>query len=389
MKNPNSNFVLMDPSMVQHTAIVQDHSKAPVEPVNILLVDDRPENLISLESILDSEHRRIIKATSGNEALKIVLQQEIALILLDVQMPEMDGFEVARLMKQNARTRDISIIFVTALSNESRYLKQGYDEGAVDYLSKPLDIHIVKAKVAVFEMLYRQKQELRRTNDRLTQINKQLDEFVYIVSHDLKAPLRGLSSLATFLEEELGSSPKQEVVDLITMMKSRTERMQQMIDGILHYSRMSNCRTEKEPVDVKLLINNIIDLISPPSHVRIEYPDQLPVLETEKIKIHEVLQNLILNAIKHNDKEEAVVKICCSDQGDHYAFTVSDNGKGIKPEHHDKVFGLFQTLVPKDKSEGTGLGLTIVKNLVEKQQGTVSLESEYGQGTAFTFTWKK
>lgn len=378
------------------TTTPKENNEAKVEvpvqelvPVNILLVDDRPENLISLESIVEQEGRNIIKATSGNEALQIALEHEIALILLDVQMPDMDGFEVARLLRDNSRTKDISIIFVTALSTEEKYTIKGYCEGAVDYLHKPLDVNVIKAKVNVFEKLYRQKMELREYNQKLIRTNKQLDEFVYIVSHDLKAPLRGLASLATFVEEELGAGISDEVKDLLVMMKGRTSHMQQLIDGILHYSRMSNSRSEKSQVNTKELINNIIDLVSPPDHIRIEIQDSMPIVHADKIKLHEVLQNLISNAIKYNDKEKGLIKVGYLDRDSHHEFFVSDNGTGIKPEYREKVFGLFQTLQPKDKCESTGIGLTIVKKLVEMEGGVISIDSEYGSGSTFHFTWQK
>jgi two-component system sensor histidine kinase/response regulator len=357
--------------------------------LNILLVDDKEENLISLESILDDPKRNLIKAHSGNEALKIAFEEEIAVILLDVQMPEMDGFEVARLLNDNPKTKDIAVIFVTAISKEEKYALQGYQEGAVDYLHKPLDINIVKAKVGVFEKLYRSNQELKKSVEKTEQINKQLDEFVYIVSHDLKAPLRGLSSVTTFLEDELGTDLKPEVRDLLDMVKSRTVRMQNLIDGILHYSRMANNKTEKETVKLSDVIANIIDLLSVPNHVRIEYPNELPVLFDEKIKLHEVFQNLISNAIKYNNKEKAEVKISCMDKGNHFEFGISDNGIGIQEEHFEKIFGVFQTLQSKDKQESTGIGLTIVKKIVEQQSGKVWVESQIGKGTTFWFIWNK
>jgi two-component system, sensor histidine kinase and response regulator len=357
--------------------------------LNILLVDDKEDNLISLESILDDPKRNLIKAQSGNEALKIAFERDIAVILLDVQMPEMDGFEVARILKQNPKTKDIAVIFVTAISKEEKYTLQGYEEGAVDYLHKPLEVNIVKAKVSVFEKLYRSKMELKMYVEKTQQINRQLDEFVYIVSHDLKAPLRGLSSVTSFLEDELGTDLKPEVRDLLEMVKSRTSRMQSLIDGILHYSRMANNRTEKETVKLMDVITNIIDLLSVPGHVRIQYPDNLPVLFDEKIKLHEVFQNLISNAIKYNDKEHAEVKISYTDKGQHFEFSIEDNGIGIKPEHYEKIFGVFQTLKSKDKQESTGIGLTIVKKIIEQQGGKVWVESEYGKRTKFIFTWNK
>ncbi len=360
-----------------------------LHPIKILLVDDRPENLISLESMLENGCRTIIKANSGNEALKLALENEIALILLDVQMPDMDGFEVARLLKENSRTKDISIIFVTALSKDEKFTIQGYEEGAVDYLHKPLDYNIVLAKVNVFERLFLQQKELKAANDKLQRTNKQLDEFVYVVSHDLKAPLRGLSSLATFLEEELGEKPRQEAIDILNMMKSRTSRLQGLIDGILHYSRMGNVTDTKETFSTKELVLSIIDLLSPPSNFRFEVSDNLPEITAEKIKLHEVFQNLISNSIKYNTKEDAVIKVGYQDYPTHFEFCVTDNGIGIKEEHLVKIFGIFQTLVPKDKVESTGIGLTIVKKIVEQQGGEVTVTSKIGEGSCFKFTWIK
>ena len=357
--------------------------------LNILLVDDKEENLISLESILEDPKRNLIKAHDGNEALKIAFEEEIAVILLDVQMPGMDGFEVARILKENSKTKDIAVIFVTAISKEEKYTLQGYEEGAVDYLHKPLDVNIVKAKVGVFEKLYRSKQELKKYVEETQQINKQLDEFVYIVSHDLKAPLRGLSSVTSFLEEELGADLKPEVRELLEMVKSRTVRMQNLIDGILHYSRMASNKTEKEQVNLSEIIANIIDLLTVPDHVRIEYPDNIPTIFGEKIKLHEVFQNLISNAITYNDKDQAIVRITFVDKGTYYEFSIADNGIGIKPEYHEKIFGVFQTLKPKDKLESTGIGLTIVKKIIERQGGKVWVTSELGKGAIFSFTWNK
>lgn len=379
----------MQTSTLQNLTSDISETSTKQDIVNILIVDDRPENLLSLESILENDNRNIYKALSGNEALRIALETDIALILLDVQMPEMDGFEVARLLAENSRTRDISIIFVTAISKDEKFAMQGYQEGAVDFLHKPLDVNVVKAKVCVFEKLYRQRLELKEFNEKLVSTNKQLDEFVYIVSHDLKAPLRGLASLASFLEDELGANPKKEVVELLTMMKSRTSRMQQLIDGILHYSRMGNTKTEREQVNLKDLINSIIDLLSPPENFRFDISDSLPIIYAEKIKLHEVFQNLISNSIKYNSKEQGVVKIEFNELNDHYEFSVTDNGNGIKPEHQEKIFGIFQTLQSKDKCESTGIGLTIVKKIVEQQDGKVTVTSQFGEGSTFSFTWRK
>jgi light-regulated signal transduction histidine kinase (bacteriophytochrome) len=223
----------------------------------------------------------------------------------------------------------------------------------------------------------------------IEQVNKQLNEFVYIVSHDLKAPLRGIKSLATFLEEELGNDAKPEVKELLSLLQSRTDRMQIMIESILRYSRLANNKGEMENVDLSKLIPGIVDLLSAPSHIRIVVTDDLPILYAEKIKVHEVFQNLITNAIQYNNKQEGLIKIGYIEHPEEYEFFVSDNGIGIREEFFSKIFGVFQTLQPKDKQDSTGIGLTIVQKIVEQYGGRIWLESETGIGTTFRFTWKK
>ena len=360
-----------------------------LKQINILLVDDNLENITALENILKHERRNIFKASSGSEALTTALSNEIALILVDVQMNEMNSGRLTKLLRENSRTKDIAIVFILSAGSEEKFVIQGYEDGIVDYLCKPLEINTVTTKVRIFEKLYLQKMDLKQYAERVEGINKQLDEFVYIVSHDLKAPLRGLASLATFMEDELGENPKQEVVDILIMMKSRTARMQNLIDGILHYSRMANSKTEKENINVKELIHNIIDLICPPSNISIEFPDNLPIIHSEKIKLHEVFQNLISNAIKYNNKEKGEVKITFMEMENYFEFSVHDNGTGIKPEHQEKIFGIFQTLQPRDKIESTGIGLTIVKKIIEQQNGTITVQSEQGKGSTFKFLWSK
>lgn len=225
--------------------------------------------------------------------------------------------------------------------------------------------------------------------EQLEGLNKQMNEFAYIVSHDLKAPLRGIASLSSFIEEELGNTITEPVSEIIRMLKLRTERMQNLIDGILHYSRMSFLESKEENVNVKELIESTIDLVSPPKNVRFEIEENMPILTTEKIKLHEVFQNLISNAVKYNKEGESVISVSAKSLDGFWEFTVEDNGIGIKPEHINKIFSIFHTLQPKDKSESTGIGLTIVKKLVEQMGGEVKVYSEFGVGSQFTFSWPK
>ncbi|MFC5410545.1 ATP-binding protein [Larkinella bovis] len=361
--------------------------------MTIMLVDDREENLLVLEEMLTTDNRTFIKATSGNEALRHALKNDrIGLIMLDVQMPEMDGFEVARLLKSNPKTKDISIIFVTAINKEEQYILKGFSEGAVDYLQKPLDINITKAKVDVFEQLYHYQQELKQTAQQLETINKQLEKFVYIVAHDLKSPLVGMIAALSLLEmrNEEEVVPRDEIQEYVGHSKSAAFHLSEMINSLLEYSRKNVLQQTVEEVDVQELVEQIALLIFPPRHISIEIKDKLPRLKTRKIKLHQVFQNLISNAIKYNDKAEGRIEIGCADRGRWYEFYVSDNGPGISEDEHEAIFKLFRTTSNTAQTESsTGIGLFILKMLVEEQGGRIWLESKLGQGTTFYFDWLK
>jgi len=245
------------------------------------------------------------------------------------------------------------------------------------------------ALILMRENLRKASEEKNKHLNEVEKINKQLDEFVYIVSHDLKAPLRGISTLTTFIEEELESQPNEKINEFLDLLKSRTGRMQNLIIAILEYSKLSTTKSPKEDVHVGDLLDNIVDMISPPEHFKIIRTGEFPVLFTERIKLQQVLQNLISNGIKYNDKPEGVIEISSKANGSYYHFCVKDNGKGIKKEYHEKIFGVFQTLESKDKTDSTGIGLTIVKKLIEQQGGNIKVESDLGSGSSFSFSWPK
>lgn len=361
------------------------------EPFTILLVDDREENLISLEHMLEDESRVFLKATSGNDALKIALKNsEIGLIMLDVQMPGMDGFEVAELLRSNARTRDVSIIFVTAINKEEQHVMKGFEQGAVDYLSKPLDINVTRAKVNVFERLFFYQKNLRETIDQKNKINKQLERFMYVVAHDLKSPLSGVVSLLHIMKDDERIEGSEELKEYMALMLNASTHLTDMIGSILEYSRKNDTEQTVEQVDVHELVTQIIHLLFPPKHIQISIDGQLPHISTQKFKLQQVFQNLISNAIKYNDKQDAIIKIGCMDDGEFYKFYVKDNGPGIAKEDRARIFNLFETTGNKSKSDSsTGVGLNIMKVLVEEQGGTITVESEPGEGSTFFFQWAK
>ncbi|TDH29149.1 hybrid sensor histidine kinase/response regulator [Segetibacter sp. 3557_3] len=357
----------------------------------ILLVDDRPENLVSLEALLAGEKRVFIKANSGNEALRLVLKNdEIGLIMLDVQMPEMDGFEVARILKSNAKTREISIIFVTAINTEEQYVLQGFKEGAVDYLQKPLDVNVTQAKVDVFEKLYFYQHDLKMSIQKVASINKQLERFVYIVSHDLKSPLASIILMLSTLRqnETVASDPVLE--DKIDLLHLSANHLADMINSILEYSKQSLSEQTVEEVDTNELVSQIAFLLFPPDNINIKIHESLPVIMTRKLKLQQVFQNLISNAIKYMDKERGLIEIGAKPKGEFYEFYVSDNGPGISKDDNQRIFKLFEVTSNKSRMESsTGIGLNLLKMLVEEQGGKIWVESSPGQGSTFYFDWKK
>ncbi|GAB4045389.1 sensor histidine kinase [Spirosoma litoris] len=362
----------------------------------ILLVDDREENLLALEAILATDNRRFLKATSGGDALRKVLKNEsIGLIMLDVQMPEMDGFEVAHLLKANPKTKDIAIIFVTAISKDEQYVMKGFDEGAVDYLQKPLDINVTKAKVNVFERLYRSQQDLKQSLQHIERINKQLEKFVYVVAHDLKSPLTGIIGAMSLLEmaaESPAGIQQEELLDYITHSKEASYYMSNMVNSLLDYSRKSMDQQAIEEVDVQELVEQIARLLFPPKHIKIRIHGPLPVLNTRKLKLQQVLQNLISNGIKYNDKSEGLIEIGYRDFTNHVEFFVRDNGRGIASDEQSTIFNLFQKAsnsATATAESSTGVGLSILKLLVEEQGGRVWVSSSPQEGSTFYFEWNK
>src|SRR5919202_16882 len=230
---------------------------------------------------------------------------------------------------------------------------------------------------------------LAQTTANLEKRNAELDQFAYIVSHDLKAPLRAIANLSVWLEEDLAEHLTEDTRHQMNLMRSRVHRMEALINGLLQYSRVGRLRTELELVDVEVLLAEVIDSLAPPPEFMITVMPEMPTLWTERVPLQQVFANLISNAIKYNHRPDGQIVISGDEQTDGYEFAVSDNGPGIAPEFHEKVFVMFQTLEPRDKVESTGVGLAIVKKIIDDKGGTLSLESEIGQGATFRFTWPK
>jgi signal transduction histidine kinase/CheY-like chemotaxis protein len=230
---------------------------------------------------------------------------------------------------------------------------------------------------------------LSQTAHLLEKRNQELDEFSYVVSHDLQAPLRGISNLAKWLAEDLSDKIPAENKQQLELMQSRVVQMNELVNDLLQYARVGKENIDSEPVNISQLLAEVVGLLAPPPDFKVQFPSDLPTIETRALLLKQVFSNLIGNAIKHHDRPDGKIEILVKDQGPLLQFTVVDDGPGIAMEYHEKVFGIFQKLVGRDDLKGTGIGLAIIKKIVEGQGGSVWVESEVAKGSAFSFTWPK
>jgi PAS domain S-box-containing protein len=251
------------------------------------------------------------------------------------------------------------------------------------------DLHGV---VAVYTDITERKKAEKKIEEFLKELersNTELEEFAYIVSHDLKAPLRAINQLAGWISEDYSHTLDDEGREHIKLLITRVKRMDNLIDGILQYSRVGRIREKKEKIDLNKAVQEIIENIAPPDSIRVTARKKLPVILAERVRIQQVFQNLIGNAVKYMDKPKGEIEVSCADDGDFWRFSVSDNGPGIDEKYYEKIFQIFQTLESRDKRESTGVGLSVVKKIVELYGGRVWVESEVSKGSTFFFTLPK
>jgi len=227
------------------------------------------------------------------------------------------------------------------------------------------------------------------TNAMLEKRNAELDQFAYVASHDLKAPLRAISNLSEWIEEDLGDQLPEDNQHQLSLLRNRVHRMEALINGLLEYSRVGRRERQIEEVDIRQMIEDAVDFVAPPESFTILLPEESSTIRTNRTALNQVFSNLISNAIKHHDRDDGTIQITSQDQGSLMEFAVIDDGPGIDPQYHDKVFTIFQTLKSRDELESTGIGLSLVKKIVESEGGSIRLESELGEGATFRFSWPK
>lgn len=365
------------------------------DPVYFLLVDDLEENLLSLEALLRREGLVMLKARSGVEALELLLQHEVALALLDVQMPGMDGFELAEFMRGNERTGRVPIIFLTAGSADRQRRFRGYETGAVDFLHKPIEPDILRSKAQVFFELYRQRQQLAQQRDELkayadalTEADRRKDEFLAVLAHELRNPL---APIRNGLQIMRMSQPNVND-DIREMMDRQVTHLVRLIDDLLDVSRVSQGKIDlrKKPVTIQSVLQAAVEasmpLIQAGHHQLIlDIPERLLWIDADITRISQVISNLLNNSAKYTP-EGGQIRLSVSVEVDGLAISVSDNGLGIPPEMLSQIFELFTQVENGTRSRsGLGIGLALARQLVEMHKGSIRAESAGAhQGSTFT-----
>jgi len=393
--------------------------------IKILLVDDREDNLYSIETIFEKDNYTIVKASSGREALKVLLkEQDFSLILMDVQMPDLNGFETATIIYERDKLKNIPIIFITAFGYDEDYIFKGYKTGGVDYIYKPLNPEVLRMKVSVFVELYRKNQQLlqhekrllttnrslqkeieerksseekiKLLNEQLVQnnahlkaVNEELDRFAYVASHDLQEPLRKILVFSDkiLMKDTLDKDTEKYFKKIIDSSK----RMQLLINDLLSLSRQSMSASEFKETDLNVTVKEVIaelEIQIEKNNARIQI-GELPIVCAIPALMRQVFYNLINNAIKfRKGNVDPLININSEiinskSQPPRYKISISDNGIGFDPKYCDEIFMVFKRLHSFHEFEGSGVGLSICKKIIEKHNGSIVAEGTPGEGATF------
>ncbi|SEK92370.1 Signal transduction histidine kinase [Pseudomonas sp. NFIX51] len=379
----------------------------------LLIVDDLPENLLALEALIKREDRQVYKALSADEALSLLLQHEFAMAILDVQMPGMNGFELAELMRGTEKTKNIPIVFVSAAGRELDYAFKGYESGAVDFLHKPLDTHAVKSKVNVFVDLYRQSKamkqqvealeqsrreqeallkQLQATQNELEQAVRMRDDFMSIVAHEVRTPLNGLILETQLRKMHLArDNASAFTLDKMHAMVERDERqiksLIRLIEDMLDISRIRTGKLSIRPsrVDLVQLVRGLLENFAPQaeaaeSSIALNAEDSV-LGQWDEFRIEQVISNLLTNALRYGAKSPIEVRVYSA--GGQARVEVRDHGIGISEENQARIFQQFERVSVNHAVAGLGLGLFISEQIVTAHGGTIEVDSRIGEGALF------
>jgi signal transduction histidine kinase len=390
-----------------------DGAPAAMHDVKILLVDDLKENLLALEGQLRRADVAIYTASSGAEALDLLLLNDFAVALIDVRMPCMSGFELAEFMRGTKKTKNVPIIFVTATARDQSFEFKGYESGAVDYLPTPCDKHAVRSKVNIFIEFFRQKMELenqletitknhrdqdellsklKKTQVELEQAVRIRDEFMSIASHELKTPLTSLKLQSQMRQENLREKvplafTPERLEKMFKADEKQLERIKHLVDDMLDISRISSGKLSLrlEEVDLCEMVRSLIGRSTEQfkeagCSIHIE-TCQSATAWVDRFRMEQVVLNLLTNAMRYGAGKPVSVQVLNSQNG--IRIVVRDQGRGIAEHNLDRIFLRFERAVPGSEISGLGLGLYIVKEILEAHQASISVQSEPGKGSAF------
>ena len=394
--------------------------------IKILVVDDREDNLFSIETLLEKDNYTIVKANSGRAALKILLNQhDFSLILMDVQMPDMNGFETATIIYERDKLKQIPIIFITAHNQEEENIFKGYRMGGVDYIYKPINPELLRTKVGVFVELYRKNHQLAaheqqllaankslqkeieerkaseekvkllnkqliENNTQLLAINEELDRFAYVASHDLQEPLRKIMVFSDkiLMKQDHG----QETEKYLKKIVGSSQRMQSLINDLLQFSRQTINPGDFVNTDLGELVKEAmleLEIEIEKNNAQI-HVDNLPVICAIPGLMRQLFYNLINNAIKFRKKDTPPMINISGEKmnnlrngNNYYKISVSDNGIGFDPAYSDEIFMIFKRLHSYHEFQGSGVGLSICKKIVDKHNGFIRAHSRLNEGSTF------
>ncbi|MGP1373621.1 MAG: response regulator [Almyronema sp.] len=355
---------------------------------DILIVDDTPNNLRLLSQMLSQHGYEVRKALSGHMALTSAKAEPPDLILLDIRMPQMDGYQVCRSLKANPQTAEIPVIFISALDDVLDKVK-AFEVGGVDYVTKPFQAAEVLARVEHQLNLQKLQKQLIEQNQQLEQSNRELEQFAYTISHDLQQPLQTITGFAKLIKLQYLSQLDPQIYQYLIRMEEAGERMQAFIQDLLTYSQAGNRTFVLQPVSCHRVLTQVLEnLDCSIKNKAIEITnDAMPWVLGNEIQLVRLFQNLLSNAIKFTPPTAiACIHISVQLKDGLYLFGIRDNGIGIAPQHLERIFEVFQRLHDTQDYAGSGIGLATCKKIVKLHSGQIWAESVAGQGTTFYFT---
>jgi two-component system, sensor histidine kinase and response regulator len=362
----------------------------------ILIVDDRPENLVTLKRVLGDLEIELVEATNGNDALRATLHHDFALALLDIQMPEMDGYELAGILREEEKTANLPFVFISAVYTDNLDVFKGYEKGAFSFITKPFQPEILINKVKFFIEKHQQEvalsklnQDLKKKNEDLENMNQELEAFSYSVSHDLRSPLRSINGYASILKEEFEDHLDEDALQLLNKIIGSALKMSDLIDSLLSLSRLGRKQVAVRNVKMNSLIQKVMndfDKIPNRENIEIVIKD-IPDAKGDLELIKQIYVNLISNAIKYSSKKENPrVELGAMEKEEGLVYYVKDNGAGFNMDYKDKLFGVFQRLHGAKEFHGIGIGLAIVKRIVNRHGGDIWAQGKVDAGATFYFT---